>query len=190
MESTQPSNNRHEITVEEDNAREDHHNNNLEDNIDISDDTGSPGPISDDEHPNNTSTPTRESEATVSTTTATPQMFRQALAEVPDPSSFLQTPKQVDNTDLSWEIEEEEEEVSIFTILKNSFQATPSDFSFFALFDILWLHQIATFDFQQCINGSSKVELEDKNFKQFLLKLFTKIFKFLHFPTPSPSHPP
>ena len=39
----------------------------------------------------------------------TSQMFRQALAEVPDPSSFLQTPTHVDDSDLSWEIEDEED---------------------------------------------------------------------------------
>ena len=79
-------------------------------------------------------TPPMESRTNTSATTATPQMFRQALAEVPDPSSFLQTPKQVDDTDLSWETEDEKEEVSMYTILRDSFQATQSDFSFFCHF--------------------------------------------------------
>ena len=60
----------------------------------------------------------------------------------------------------------------MYTILRESFQATTSDFSLFAYFDVLWLNKIESFDFQQCIDGSTKQELEDKEFKQFLLKLF------------------
>ena len=109
-------------------------------------------------------------------------MLRQALAEVPDPSSFLQTTSHVNDSDLSWEIDDEEDGVSMYAILKDSFQATLEDFSLFSYFDVLWLHKIECFDFQKCIDGPTKHELEDKDFKQFLLKLFIfhTILQILH----------
>ena len=108
--------------------------------------------------------------------TETPQIFRQALENAPNPSSFLQTPQQEAVDNLSWDIDNDtDEDVNMYSIIKESFQETLQDFSLFTHFDVLCLHHIVSFDFQKCIDGSTKDELEDKDFKQFLLKLF--IFK-------------
>ena len=101
MESTQPNNDRHEITIEEEHARETNPTHNMEDNTDESAEATSQELNSNIDNTNDTPTPTMESRPNTSTTTATPHMFKQALAEVPDPTSFLQTPTPVDDSDLS-----------------------------------------------------------------------------------------
>ena len=102
-----------------------------------------------------------------STPTATPQMFRQALAEIPDPSNFFHTPSHESNTDFSWDIDEEEEALSMYTILRESFQATLSDFSLFQYFDVLWLHRLSPLIFSSALMALQKWSWKIKNSNNF-----------------------
>ena len=155
MTSTQPINNRHEITIEEEEERA-YNPTHLEGNDDNITESTRQDAHTNGGNPSNTPVPSMEYGSNISTPTTTPQMLRQALAEVPDPSQFLHTPSHENNSDLSWDIDEEEEVLSMYAVLRESFQATTSDFSLFSYFDVLWLNKIESFDFQQCIDGSTK----------------------------------
>ena len=178
MDSPQTIPHRHETEIDDDSTRGAHPTQPSEDGVDNPIVTPSQEITSEINNTNNMTsgmqTSPMETRINDSTTdTATPQMFRQALEAAPNPSSFLQTPPPTTDPDMSWDIEDDDDGyISMYSIILDSFQGKLTDLSLFAHFDVLWLHQIVSFDFQQCIDGSKKTELEDKDFKQFLLKLF------------------
>ena len=178
MDSPQTIPHRHETEIDDDSTRGAHPTQPSEDGADNPIVTPSQEITSETNNTNNMTSGmptspmgTRINDST--TETATPQMFRQALEAAPNPSSFLQTPPPTTDPDMSWDIEDDDDGyISMYSIILDSFQGKLEDLSLFAHFDVLWLHQIVSFDFKQCIDGSTKIELEDKDFKQFLLKLF------------------